>query len=82
MNEYQKNKIRMLDPQGLSGTIQHVLLASDTDNSRYEDILYYLLTKTLQEKSYYERLNKKFFTVLQDNGLITNELLGLEEKLS
>ena len=81
MNEYQKNKINLLDPQGLSGTIQHVLLAEETDNSRYEDILYYLLTKTLQEKSYYERMNKKFFTVLQDNGLMTNELLGLEEKL-
>jgi len=47
----------------------------------YADAVYYLLKKTLDERNYYEKMYQKFFNVITSAGLMSNELLELEEKL-
>lgn len=81
MKEQEKAKIVQLDPDGINGTIQQVLLHPKVNEMPYADALYHLLSKTLEERGYYEKMYQKFFNVLSVNGLVTNELLELEEKL-
>ena len=75
-------KIRQLDVQGLNGTVQSVLLDPNINQAHYAEVLYYLLHKTLEEKSYLERVSNAMTRVLQSQGLLTelNECLELEEK--
>lgn len=81
MKEAEKEKIRRLDPDGISGTIQQTLMHPKVNEIPYADALYHLLSKTLEERAYYEKMYQKFFNVITSAGLMTNELLGLEEKL-
>ena len=69
MKEQEKQKLRQLDPEGMSGTIQACLLNPNINQSHYADILYYLLSKTLEEKSYLERANIKLTNVLKSTHL-------------
>jgi hypothetical protein len=80
MKEQEKQKLRQLDNEGTNGTIQAVLMDLNINQAHYADVLYYLLHKTLDERSYYEKMYQKFFNVITANGLMTNELLELEEK--
>ena len=75
-------KIRQLDPQGLNGTVQSVLLDPNINQAHYAEVLYYLLHKTLEEKSYLERVSNAMTRVLQSSGLLDelNKCLELEEK--
>ena len=81
MKEQEKQKLRQLDPEGLSGTIQSVLLDPNINQMPYPDAIYYLLHKTLDERAYYEKMYQKFFNVITSAGLMSNELLELEEKV-
>lgn len=83
MKEAEKNKLRMLDPEGLSGTIQSVLLDPNINQASYPEVLYYLLSKIIEEKGYLERVNNRMTNTLIANKLIRelNECLELEEKL-
>lgn len=81
MKEAEKSKIRMLDHDGCNGTIQQTLLHPKVNEIPYADALYHLLSKTLEERAYYEKMYQKFFNVLVANNLMSNELLELEEKL-
>jgi len=76
-------KIRQLDVQGTNGTVQSVLLDPNINQAHYAEVLYYLLSKVMEEKSYLERASNAMTRVLQSNGLIQelNECLELEEKL-
>lgn len=82
MKEAEKNKLRMLDPEGMSGTIQSVLLDPNINQASYPDVLYYLISKTLEEKSYLERISNAMTSVLLAQGLHTelNRCLELEKK--
>jgi hypothetical protein len=82
MKEAEKNKLRQLDPEGLSGTIQSVLLDPNINQAHYADVLYYLLNKTLEERGYYERVCGKMQNVLKGKSMLKelNECLELEEK--
>lgn len=82
MKEIEKEKLRQLDVQDLSGTIQSVLMDPNINQASYPDVLYYLLSKVLEERGYYERVNNKMMNVLLANKLIRelNECLELEEK--
>lgn len=81
MKEAEKAKLQMLDPDGCSGTIQQTLLHPKVNDIPYADALYHLLSKTLEERAYYEKMYQKFFNVLVANNLMSNELLELEEKV-
>lgn len=83
MKEAEKNKLRMLDPEGLSGTIQSCLLDPNINQASYPEVLYYLLSKIIEEKGYLERVSNRMTNVLLANKLIRelNECLELEEKL-
>lgn len=81
MKEAEKSKIRMLDPDGCNGTIMQTLMYPKVNEIPYADALYHLLSKTLEERAYYEKMYQKFFNVLVANNLMSNELLELEEKL-
>lgn len=81
MKEAEKAKLQMLDPDGCNGTIQQTLLHPKVNEIGYADALYHLLSKTLEERAYYEKMYQKFFNVLVANNLMSNELLELEEKL-
>lgn len=81
MKEAEKAKLRMLDPDGCNGTIQQTLMHPKVNDIPYADALYHLLSNTLEEKAYYEKMYQKFFNVLVANNLMSNELLELEEKL-
>lgn len=80
MKEAEKQKLLQLDPDGMSGTIQQTLMHPKVNEIPYADALYHLLSKTLEERAYYERMYQKFFNVITSAGLMTNELLGLGEK--
>jgi hypothetical protein len=80
MKPQEINKLQALDPTGMNGTIQSILLDPNINQASYPDVLYYLLAKTLDERKYYEKMYQKFFNVLTANNLMSNELLELEEK--
>ena len=80
MKQQEIQKIRQLDVQGTNGTIASVLLDPNINQAHYAEVLYYLLVKTLDERSYYERINLKMMNTLKTAGLLTNELLELEDK--
>lgn len=83
MKQQEIQKIRQLDPQGTNGTIASVLMDPNINQAHYAEVLYYLLSKTLEEKSYLERVSNAMTRVLQANGLLDelNKCLELEEKL-
>lgn len=68
-------KLKLLDPKGKSGTIQSVVLRNDLHSQSYENTLYWLLKVVLMEKQALEQENKRFFKVLKEHNLMTNELL-------
>lgn len=81
MKPQEIEKLSQLDPNGFSGTIQHLLIDANINQMPYADAVYYLLKKTLDERNYYEKMYQKFFNVITSAGLMSNELLELEEKL-
>lgn len=81
MKPQEIDKLKQLDPTGDNGTIQSVLLDPNINQASYPDVLYHLLNKTLTERAYYEKMYMKFFNVITSAGLMSNELLELEEKL-
>lgn len=82
MKEAEKAKIQQLDPQGLNGTVTSVLLDPNINQAHYAEALYYLLVKTLEEKSYLERVSNNMTNVLKSSGMHSelNKCLELEEK--
>lgn len=81
MKPQEISKLKALDPNGCYGSLQQVLLDPNLNQIGYAEALYYLLTKAVEERSYYEKMYQKFFNVLTVNNLINNELLELEEKV-
>jgi hypothetical protein len=82
VKEAEKQKIRMLDVQGTLGTIQSVLMDPNINQASYPEVLYYLLAKSLEEKSYFERTTNNMMKVLRTHNLFDeiNWALELEEK--
>jgi hypothetical protein len=83
MKAQEIDKLKQLDPQGLNGTISSVLLDPNINQAHYADVLYYLVAKGIEEKSYFERVVGNMMRVLKAEGLHKelNECLELEEKL-
>lgn len=81
MKPQEIEKIRSLDVQGTNGTLQSVLLNPNINQASYPDVLYYLLSKTLEEKQYLERVSNAMTNVLQTKGLHSelNRCLELKE---
>lgn len=75
MTPAQINKLKQLDPKGLNGTLMSVLLRDDLNEQSFEGTLYFLLKVTLLEKEGLMQENKRFFKVLKQHNLMTNELL-------
>lgn len=75
MNKLQIEKIQSLDPEGLSGTIQYVLLRDDLNVVQFSDAIWWLLNRTLEEKQAVMKENEKMRKILEANGLYTSELL-------
>jgi hypothetical protein len=69
MKPQEIEKIRQLDVQGMSGTVQSVLLNPNINQASYPEVLYYLISKTLEEKAYLERANIKLTNVLKSTHL-------------
>lgn len=69
MKEYEKVKIAALDPTGCNGTVQSTLMDPNINQAHYAEVLYYLLHKTLDEKSYFERTTNAMMKVMLDNAL-------------
>jgi hypothetical protein len=82
LKEQEKEKLRQLDKDGLNGTLQSVMLDPNINQAHYADVLYYLLVKHIEEKSYFERTTNNMMRVLKGAGLLKelNECLELEEK--
>ena len=83
MKEQEKVKIAALDPTGCNGTVQSVLLDPNINQASYPEVLYYLLSKVLEEKSYLERVSNAMTNTLLANGMHSelNKCLELEEKV-
>lgn len=81
MKPQEIEKLRQLDAQGTNGTIASVLLDPNINQASYPDVLYYLLVKTIEEKSYFERTTNAMQNVLIANSLVRelNECLELKE---
>ena len=77
MKPNEIEKIHQLDPNGMSGTIQSVLMNSDINKLDYPSVIYYLLVKTLEERNFLEKDNKKLINILMSNGLYTDDVLNL-----
>lgn len=83
MKPQEIEKISSLDKDGVHGTIQSVLLNPDINQAHYAEVLYYLLSKVLEEKTYLERVSNAMTSVLLAKGLHQelNICLELEEKI-
>ncbi|WP_391559704.1 hypothetical protein [Robertmurraya sp.] len=83
MKPQEIEKLKQLDIQGVNGTVQSVLMNPNINQASYPEVLYYLLSKVLEEKGYLERVNNRMTNTLLANKLIRelNECLELEEKL-
>ncbi len=82
MKPQEINKLKQLDVQGTNGTIASVLLDPNISQASYPEVLYYLLCKTLEEKSYLERTSNAMTNVLIAANMHSelNKCLELEEK--
>ena len=83
MKPQEIEKIRSLDKDGTNGTVQSVLMNPNINQAHYAEVLYYLLSKTLEEKGYLERVSNAMTRVLQSANLLDelNKCLELEEKI-
>lgn len=83
MKEYEKVKIAALDPTGCNGTVQACLMDPNINQAHYAEVLYYLLVKSLEEKSYLERVSNNMTNLLKSKGMHSelNKCLELEGKL-
>lgn len=74
--------IRNLDPEGLSGTIQSVLMDPKINEAAYHSVLYHLLAKMIEERQYFERTTNNMMKVLRTHNLFDemNWALELEKK--
>lgn len=83
MKPQEIDKIRSLDKDGTNGTVQGVLLDTNINQAHYAEVLYYLLSKVLEEKGYLERVSNAMTGVLLAQGLHQelNICLELEEKI-
>lgn len=82
MKPQEIEKIKSLDRDGMNGTVQSVLMNPNINQAHYAEVLYYLLSKTLEEKAYLERISNAMTSVLLAKGLHQelNICLELEEK--
>lgn len=82
MKPQEIEKIRSLDKDGTNGTVQSVLMNPNINQAHYAEVLYYLLSKVLEEKGYLERASNAMTRVLQSANLLDelNKCLELEEK--
>lgn len=83
MKQQEIEKLKALDPTGCNGTLASILMNPNINQAHYAEVLYYLLSKTLEEKSYLERASNAMTGVLLSQGLHTelNICLELEEKI-
>lgn len=81
MKPQEIEKLLSLDPNGLNGTLQSLLLDPNINQMHFNEAVFYLYKKALDERTYYEKMYQKFFNVITSAGLMTNELIELEEKL-
>ena len=81
MKEQEKAKLIALNPTGCNGTLQSVLMDPNINQASYPDVLYYLISKLIEEKSYFERTTNAMSRVMVANSLIRelNECLELKE---
>lgn len=82
MKPQEIEKLKQLDVNGINGTIQSTLLNPNINQASYPEVLYYLLSKTLEEKNYLERCTNKMTNVMVANKMFDelNICLELEEK--
>ncbi|MNR03924.1 hypothetical protein D3C85_1198450 [compost metagenome] len=83
MKPQEIEKLKQLDKEGCNGTIASVLLDPNINQAHYADVLYYLLVKHIEGKSYFERTTNNMMRVLKSAGMHSelNKCLELEEKL-
>lgn len=81
MKPQEIEKIRSLDKDGVNGTVQSVLMNPNINQAHYAEVLYYLLSKTIEEKSYLERVSNAMTNVLRGAGMHSelNRCLELKE---
>jgi hypothetical protein len=81
MKPQEIEKIQQLDVQGINGTVQSILLDPNINQASYPEVLYYLLVKHIEEKSYFERTTNNMMAVLRANNLHEemNRCLELKE---
>lgn len=82
MKPQEIEKIRQLDVNGMNGTVQSCLLDPNINQASYPEVLYYLLAKHIEEKSYLERISNTMTNTLLAANMHTelNKCLELEEK--
>lgn len=68
-------RLKALDPESQSGTIQSILMDKNIDKMQFSEAVYFLLKKSLDEKAQYAEENKKMCKILKDKGLYTSEIL-------
>ena len=81
MKPQEIEKLLKLDPNGLNGTLQALLLDPIINQMHFNDAVFYLYKKALEERAYYEKMYQKMFNVLQASGMDMNKILEIEEKL-
>lgn len=79
MKPQEINYLKTLDPLGLNGTIQTILMDSNINEIPFVSALQFILSKTLEEKKALQTENTRMRMVLQHNNPYTSQNLGLEE---
>ena len=69
MNKDQVALIKKLDPNGLDGSIQSLLLRSDLATITFEKALSFLVQALMNDKTTLANENKKLSQILKDHNL-------------
>lgn len=77
MNTNQIHFLKALDPEGSYGTLQNMLFTENLQTTPFENVAKVLLHAMMQERDTLLREARVMRTVLQANGLYTNELLEM-----
>lgn len=77
MRQVDIDYLQSLDPLKQYGTLQRILQDNDLKATPFDKVLAYLVENLMIEKATLQKENTKFARVLKDNGLYTNELMGL-----
>lgn len=68
-------RLKALDPFGINGDIQRVLLSNHLEKIPFTEVLFHLLEMHINNMETYKEENSKLIGILKEHNLYTDEIL-------